>query len=221
MAFIGPEFFFHGRSFERCPATTGQRGLQWGLATVHLLSLANNQSITLIISDNLQNSWPSSYFFFAAIIRSSCLLDVAPLFFLAGSRGLAAMNYQSLCNRLHVIAMRLEDESVDLEILPPLEAQKCLKTATWRDGMGRNCLKGMCWYITNFQLYIYNYMVICVHDICWFKEIPAWNHDIYIYIYIPRCSWGSCWFLPLGPNLPFYPRGVFLTFGTLYHHRCF
>lgn len=47
---------------------------------------------------------------------------------LAGSRGLAAMNYQSLCNRLHVIAMRLEDESVDLEILPPLEAQKCLKT---------------------------------------------------------------------------------------------
>lgn len=47
---------------------------------------------------------------------------------LAGSRGLAAMNYQSLCNRLHVIAMRLEDETVDLEILPPLEAQKCLKT---------------------------------------------------------------------------------------------
>jgi hypothetical protein len=27
-------------------------------------------------------------------------------------------------------------------------------------------------------------MVICVHDICWFKEIPAWNHDIYIYIYL-------------------------------------
>eukprot|EP00435_Cladocopium_sp_Y103_P016739 s980_g4.t1 len=50
---------------------------------------------------------------------------------LAGSRGLAAMNYQSLCNRLHVIGMRLEDESlaaVDVEILPPLEAQKCLKT---------------------------------------------------------------------------------------------
>ena len=121
-------------------------------------------------------------FFFAAIIRSSCLLDVAPLFFLAGSRGLAAMNYQSLCNRLHVIAMRLEDESVDLEILPPLEAQKCLKTATWRDGMGRNCLKGMCWYITNFQLYIYNYMVIYVCMI--YVGLRKSLHETTIYTYI-------------------------------------
>ena len=40
-------------------------------------------------------------------------------------------NYQSLCNRLHVIATRLEERSVDLDVLPPLEAEKCLKTVTW------------------------------------------------------------------------------------------
>ena len=76
--------------------------------------------------------------------------------------------------------MRLEDESVDLEILPPLEAQKCLKTATWREnyGVGRNRLKG-CVDISQIfnYIYMYNYMnlygYICVHDICWFKENPA------------------------------------------------
>jgi hypothetical protein len=108
------------------------------------------------------------------------------LFFLAGSRGLAAMNYQSLCNRLHVIAMRLEDESVDLEILPPLEAQKCLKTATWRDGMGRNCLKGMCWYITNFQLYIYIiiWLYVCMIYVGLRKSLHETTIYTYIYIYL-------------------------------------
>jgi len=47
---------------------------------------------------------------------------------LAGSRSLAAMNYQSLCNRLHGIATRLEAGDVDEDILPPLETQKCLNT---------------------------------------------------------------------------------------------
>lgn len=45
-----------------------------------------------------------------------------------GSRSLAAMNYQSLCNRLHGIATRLEAGDVDEDILPPLETQKCLNT---------------------------------------------------------------------------------------------
>jgi len=47
---------------------------------------------------------------------------------LAGSRSLAAMNYQSLCNRLHGIATRLQAGDVDEDILPPLETQKCLNT---------------------------------------------------------------------------------------------
>lgn len=50
---------------------------------------------------------------------------------LEGSKRLAAMNYQSLCNRLHVIGMRLEQADVDVDVLPPLEAQGCLKTETW------------------------------------------------------------------------------------------
>jgi hypothetical protein len=49
---------------------------------------------------------------------------------------------------------------------------------------GKKLLEGDVLIYHKFSIiYIYNYMVICVHDICWFKEIPAWNHDIYIYIY--------------------------------------
>ena len=116
--------------------------------------------------------------------------------------------------------------------MSPWISRFCLRwrrRSVWRRPLGEMGWEEIAWrgcvdisQIFNY-IYIIIWLYICVHDICWFKEIPAWNHDIYIYIYIyiPRCSWGSCWFLPLGPNLPFYPRGVFLTFGTLYHHRCF
>ncbi|CAJ1363484.1 unnamed protein product [Effrenium voratum] len=46
---------------------------------------------------------------------------------LSGAK-LAATDYQSLCSRLHVMEERLERKDVGYDVLPPLEAQQCLRT---------------------------------------------------------------------------------------------